>query len=383
MAIHFTNKEFKKRQANLMLELNKKKLDGILMFRQESMYYLSGYDSFGYAMFQCLYLGADGRMVLLTRAPDLAQAELTSILDDIRVWKDEAGMNPAKNLKLLLKELHCENKKLGVEYDSVGLTAHNYRLLEAALKGFCTLDDASNVVNKLRYIKSNRELEYIREAGILADDAYKEGIELTQAGAFEGDILAAMQGAVFKGGGDYAGNEFIIGSGEYALLCRYHSGPRRLSKVDQMTLEWAGCYHRYHAAMMRTVLIGEVSQEHKVMHEVATNALLACEDVLKPGNTLGDVFAAHANAMDAGGFKDHRLNACGYSMGCAYAPIWVDYPMIYENNRMLIEENMVFFLHMIIMNRDSRLAMCPGHTVIVGSNGAERLSKTTLDLEVR
>ena len=383
MAIHFTNKEFKKRQANLILELNKKKLDGILMFRQESMYYLSGYDSFGYSMFQCLYLGADGRMVLLTRAPDLAQAELTSILDDIRVWKDEAGMNPAKNLKLLLKELHCENKKLGVEYDSVGLTAHNYRLLEAALKGFCTLDDASNVVNKLRYIKSNRELEYIREAGILADDAYKEGIELTQAGAFEGDILAAMQGAVFKGGGDYAGNEFIIGSGEYALLCRYHSGPRRLSKVDQMTLEWAGCYHRYHAAMMRTVLIGEVSQEHKVMHEVATNALLACEDVLKPGNTLGDVFAAHANAMDAGGFKDHRLNACGYSMGCAYAPIWVDYPMIYENNRMLIEENMVFFLHMIIMNRDSRLAMCPGHTVIVGSNGAERLSKTTLDLEVR
>jgi Xaa-Pro dipeptidase len=383
MAIHFTNKEFKKRQANLILELNKKKLDGILMFRQESMYYLSGYDSFGYSMFQCLYLGADGRMVLLTRAPDLAQAELTSILDDIRVWKDEAGMNPAKNLKLLLKELHCENKKLGVEYDSVGLTAHNYRLLEAALKGFCTLDDASNVVNKLRYIKSNRELEYIREAGILADDAYKAGIELTQAGAFEGDILAAMQGAVFKGGGDYAGNEFIIGSGEYALLCRYHSGPRRLSKVDQMTLEWAGCYHRYHAAMMRTVLIGEVSQEHKVMHEVATNALLACEDVLKPGNTLGDVFAAHANAMDAGGFKDHRLNACGYSMGCAYAPIWVDYPMIYENNPMLIEENMVFFLHMIIMNRDSRLAMCPGHTAIVGPNGAERLSKTTLDLEVR
>ena len=383
MAIHFTNKEFKKRQANLILELNKKKLDGILMFRQESMYYLSGYDSFGYAMFQCLYLGVDGRMALLTRAPDLAQAELTSILDDIRVWKDEAGMNPAKNLKLLLKELHCENKKLGVEYDSVGLTAHNYRLLEAALKGFCTLDDASNVVNKLRYIKSNRELEYIREAGVLADDAYKAGIELTQAGAFEGDILAAMQGAVFKGGGDYAGNEFIIGSGEYALLCRYHSGPRRLSKVDQMTLEWAGCYHRYHAAMMRTVLIGEVSQEHKVMHEVATNALLACEDVLKPGNTLGDVFAAHANAMDAGGFKDHRLNACGYSMGCAYAPIWVDYPMIYENNPMLIEENMVFFLHMIIMNRDSRLAMCPGHTVIVGSNGAERLSKTTLDLEVR
>ena len=70
-------------------------------------------------------------------------------------------------------------------------------------------------------------------------------------------------------------------------------------------------------------------------------------------------------------------------MGCAYAPIWVDYPMIFEGNSMVVEENMVFFLHMIIMNRDSRLAMCPGHTVIVGSNGVERLSKTALDLEVR
>jgi Xaa-Pro dipeptidase len=70
-------------------------------------------------------------------------------------------------------------------------------------------------------------------------------------------------------------------------------------------------------------------------------------------------------------------------MGCAYAPIWVDYPMIYEGNPMVVEENMVFFLHMIIINRDNRLAMCPGHSVIVGANGVERLSQTALDLEVR
>ena len=40
------------------------------------------------------------------------------------------------------------------------------------------------------------------------------------------------------------GNEFIIGSGEHALLFRYHAGPSHLDKVDQMTLEWAGCYSR-------------------------------------------------------------------------------------------------------------------------------------------
>jgi Xaa-Pro dipeptidase len=383
MAIHFSKVEFKQRQTRVLKELDRLGLDGLLMFRQESMYYLSGYDSFGYAMFQCFYLGADGRMVLLTRAPDLAQAELTSVIDDIRIWKDEAGMEPTKNLKQLLRELGCENKILGIEYDSVGLTAHNYRLLDNALKGFCRLTDASNIVSQLRYIKSEKELEYIRKAAALADDAYDAGIKLTKAGAFEGDILAAMQGAVFQGGGTYAGNEFIIGSGEYALLCRYHAGPRHLDAIDQMTLEWAGCYRRYHAAMMRTVLVGEAKPEHHHMHTVAIEALLACEETLKPGNTLGDVFAAHARVMDAGGLKAHRLNACGYTMGCAYAPIWVDYPMIFEDNPMLIEENMVFFLHMIVMNRESRLAMCPGHSVIVGAEDVERLSRTPLNLEIK
>ena len=383
MSIHFTKKEFNSRQSKAIAALDERSLDGLLMFRQESMYYLSGYDSFGYAMFQCLYLGSDGRMALLTRAPDLAQAELTSILDDIRIWKDVAGMNPAQNLKQLLKELGCENKNLGIEYDSVGLTAHNYRLLDSALAGFCKLSDASDLINKLRYIKSEKELEYTRTAATLADDAYDAGIQLTKAGAFEGDILAAMQGAVFRGGGTYAGNEFIIGSGEHALLCRYHAGPRYLDTVDQLTLEWAGCYRRYHAAMMRTVLIGEAKPEHHHMHDIATEALLACEETLQPGNTLGEVFEVHAKVMDAGGLREHRLNSCGYTMGCAYAPIWVDYPMIYENNPMVIEENMVFFLHMIIMNRDNRLAMCPGHSVIIGSNGAERLSRTGLNLEIK
>jgi len=383
VAVHFTKKEFAQRQLRAITELNKRSLDGILMFQQESMYYLTGYDSFGYAMFQCLYMGADGRMVLLTRAPDLAQAELTSIIEDIRVWKDESGMNPAQDLKKLMKEFNCENKIIGIEYDSVGLTAHNYLLVADELNNFCTLADASDLINQLRYRKSDRELEYIRKAANLADDAYDAGIKLTKAGAFEGEILAAMQGAVFRGGGTYAGNEFIIGSGDHALLCRYHSGPRYIDKVDQMTLEWAGCYRRYHAAMMRTVLIGDIKPEHLDMHSVATDALKACEDVLKPGNTLGDVFKAHAMVMDKGGYRQHRLNACGYSMGCAFAPIWVDYPMIYEGNQMVIEQDMVFFLHMIIMNRENRLAMCPGHTVVVGSNGVERLSRTTLSLELR
>jgi Xaa-Pro dipeptidase len=87
--------------------------------------------------------------------------------------------------------------------------------------------------------------------------------------AFEGDILADMQGAVFRGGGDYAGNEFIIGSAERALLCRYASGRRHLDAQDQLTLEWSGAYARYHAAMMQTLVIGKANTAQRHMHSVA------------------------------------------------------------------------------------------------------------------
>ena len=55
-------------------------------------------------------------------------------------------------------------------------------------------------------MKSPAEIACHRRAAELADDALDAGMAETRAGAFEGDILAAMQGAVFKGGGDYAGN---------------------------------------------------------------------------------------------------------------------------------------------------------------------------------
>ena len=62
----------------------------------------------------------------------------------------------------------------------------------------------------MRSVKSPREIEYARRAATLADDAWDEAVRLARPGAFEGDILAAMQGAVFRGGGDYAGNEFFL-----------------------------------------------------------------------------------------------------------------------------------------------------------------------------
>ena len=166
------------------------------------------------------------------------------------MYKRQAEANPAVQLKQVLDEFGCRNRRLGVEYDAYGLTAKNGKLLEAALAGFCDLEDASDLVSRLRVVKSETELAYVRKAAELADLAYDEAYRLAGAGANEGDILAAMQGIIFSGDGDYPGNEFIIGSGPDALLCRYKSGRRKLDSRDQLTLEWAAAYRHYHLSLI-------------------------------------------------------------------------------------------------------------------------------------
>ena len=260
----------------------------------------------------------------------------------------------------MLDDLGLLGSRFGVEYDTHGLTAANGRALDEALKSFGALEDASDLIPALRMVKSPAELAYVRRAAELADDALDAGLKLIRPGADEGKILAAMQRAVFAGGGDYPGNPFIIGSGEDALLCRTKTGRRNLAANDQITLEFAGVFRLYHVALMRTVIVGEPSTRHRELHAACAEALAACEAAMRPGEMFGEVFDAHARVMEAHGMTRHRLNACGYSLGARYAPSWMDPPMFYRDNPVAIAPNMVLFAHMILDGFRRRGSDVPG-----------------------
>ncbi|MGA0564656.1 M24 family metallopeptidase [Ancylobacter sp. VNQ12] len=382
MALHFTAPEFARRKERLLAELAARRLDGLLMFQQESMYWLTGYDTFGFCFFQSLWLGADGRMALLTRSADLRQAQHTSLIDDVRIWTDRADATPQDQLRDMVASLGGTGGHIGVEYESYGLTAANGKKLDAAFDGFATLEDASRLVDHLRAVKSPAEIIYVRQAAKLALAARDAAIAAIAPGVDEGTVLASMQGAIFEGGGDYPANEFIIGSGRDALLCRYKAGRRKLDSEDQITLEWAGAYRHYHAAMMETVIVGPPRDRHLELFAAAKQALEACAHAIVPGKTAGEVFAAHAHVMDGHGLEKHRLAACGYSLGAKFTPSWMDPPMFYADNQWVLEPGMVMFAHMILMDSESETAMCLGRTFLVGVNGNECLTDAPLDLIV-
>ena len=377
--LHFSDTEFARRKAATETAMEAAQLDGLLCFAPESQFWLTGHDTFGFCFFQCLIIGA-AEPHILVRSADLIQAELTSNLRNIHVWTDGEGVDPALDLRNLLENLGFAGKTLGIEMNTHGLTARNWQRVEAALDGFATLVDASALISQLRLVKSDEELVYVRRAAELADDALDAGVEVIEAGASEADVLAHMQGAVLAGGGDYPGNEFIVGSGDHALLCRYQSGRRVLDENDQLTLEWAGAYRHYHAAMMRTVVVGAPDPSHLAMQAAGEEALLACEDALRPGAPMADVFDTHVRVFERHGLGHARLNACGYSLGARFAPSWMEDQMFYAGAATEMAEGMVFFLHMILMNREAGTANCLGRTSLITSNGAEPLSRHALDL---
>ena len=375
MALHFTEEELKSRRDRVVAELQASGLAALLIFRQESMYYLTGYDTTGYSQFQCLYLGADGTLVLLTRSADLRQARLTSVIEDIRIWVDSAGVIPGQDLWAILEEQGCRGQRVGVELEAWCLTGRRWEYVRAAMEGKCQWEDASELVSRLRLVKSDAEIEYVRQAGVLADEAWLAAQRTAKAGTPEQDVLAAMTSAVFRGGGDYTATRFIIGSGETALNVRNFTGYRTLGDNDQLQLEFGGAYRHYHACLMRTILTGEPGPRHVAMHAACSGALQACKDACRPGATFGDIFQAHADALDSAGFGDNKLNACGYSLGALYPPTWMDWPMIFRDNPVVIEPNMVIFMHMILLDADNVLAMSVGDTVITTATGCETLTQ--------
>ncbi|MPT21573.1 MAG: aminopeptidase P family protein, partial [Starkeya sp.] len=187
MTLHFTGPEFERRRQRLLAAMAEQRLDGLLMFQQESMYWLTGYDTFGFCFFQCLVVKADGSMVLMTRSADLRQARHTSNIENVVVWTDRDNANPASDLRNILTELDLLGTRIGIEYQTHGLTGANARKLDEQLQSFAKLYDASGMVDRLRLLKSPAEIAYAKRAAELSDDILDAAIKLTKGGASETD----------------------------------------------------------------------------------------------------------------------------------------------------------------------------------------------------
>ena len=374
MNLHFPRTEFETRIARACQRMAQQNLDGLLLFKQESMYYLTGYDTDGFVLFQTLFLSVDGSLTLVTRSADRVQAAYTSIIEDIRIWVDAGDANPGKDVRVMLESHGMGGKRIGIEYDAYGLSASRGRMLDNALEGFCETTDASDLVRRQRLVKSAAELDYLRKAGEICQAVQQEAVSLSVPGAFEGDIRSAMHRVVWSHDGDTPAHVWPMGSGPSAQLVRYKSGGRYIGQEDQVFHEFAAAYRHYHAALTFALVTGKASEAHRVMFEVCHQALQACKEALRAGRTVGEVFESHRQAFIAGGFGESYLNVCGYTMGAMFPPTWMEDPLIREADPQVLESGMTFFMHMLMVDRRSGHMMALGEQAIVTEGACESIT---------
>jgi Xaa-Pro dipeptidase len=384
MGLHFTPEEFAARQAACRRKIAEQGLDAILLFKQESMYYLTGYDTSGYLYFQTMLVGADGTLALLTRSGDLASAKETSVVRDITVWVDRADANPGHDIRDLLAQRGFAGKRVGIEYQAFGLTAARGKMLDAALDGFCVCLDASSLVDALRQVKSETELVFVRKAAALTQRAHETANRLTVPGARLAPLRAAMLAAAVEGGGDPPGVRWPIACGAGALVVRYFTGSQdgEVGANDQVTHEIGVPYRHYYSVIMHTIVTGKPDPRHRDMFAACRAALDAAEGRMQSGATFGDIFAAQADAFVNAGYAGQFLNACGYPLGATYPPTWVEQPIICRDHPLVLKSGMVLFLYMILQDHRSGLAMSLGETALVTTAGAERLTQAPRELVV-
>ncbi|MCJ8521080.1 Xaa-Pro dipeptidase [Pseudorhizobium tarimense] len=371
--LKFEAAEFAGRLAATRRRMRERGLDALIVFAQESHYWLTSYDTAGYVFFQAgLVLADDGSdTVLLTRTPDLRQANVASLYEEVRVWLNSEDANPANDLRAIMAEKGLAGKKVGVEYATYGLTGANARIVDTALDGFCATEDASDIVRTGRLVKSAAELQHVRMAGKLADAAVRAAIDVTKPGIPDTVLSGAALTSMLAGGGDIPSGGPLVNSGPRALYGRGIGGPRLIEEQDQILLELAGSHCRYHVVIEHTLVTGKPDPRQLSMLSVAKEALDRIKDAARAGAALGTLDDIHRKVLDNAGFAKARYAACGYALGCTFKPTWMEVPpMIYSGNPLIITPGMVFFVHIMIPDAETGLTAGVGQTFAITESGA-------------
>jgi|TARA_B110000914_G_scaffold32425_1_gene25245 Xaa-Pro dipeptidase len=374
---HFSREEFSQRQHKTRKHLQKLELDGLLLFKIEDMYWLTGYESDGFCIFGSMFIGTDGALTHLARPADLGNLSYSSICEDVRISPDTEDSTRAEHIKDMLRSLGMEGKKIGIQVDTMGLTPRLFLEISEILDGWCELTVAPDFIRILRLVKSPQELNYFRKAGEVMDIVMDKVIEATYPGAFEGDIYATFYDTLFRLDADLPAHIPPLGSGDSALNLRYTSKRKNVSENDQVTLELGLAYRHYHVACMGVVLTGpEINNRHLKMHKTSVTALDEVQAALRPGTTVGELFDIYKETLEEHGEHDAVLTVAGYTMGAMWPPTWMEEPMIFEGNPLVLEENMTFFTHMILNDRETGLSMAVGETAIVTKDAPEIITHT-------
>jgi len=381
----FERSEYQARIDRALAAMRVEGLDALLLFQQESMYYLFGYDQIGYWVYQTILLPADGSgPTALCRRADELMIRDSPFIEDVRTWWDDGDRDPSWSTAQLLEDrnLLSPAKRVGIEKKSHALLAYYYDLLREHTRGRAQLIDASDAITELRLIKSPAEMAYMRRAGQIMDQAFAAAFEAIRPGARECDVNAAVMSTMSSLGADFPAVAPPIAFGERTLTQTHGAATERPVRLgDAFTIEIGVPYKRYHSVAVHSGVAGEPQEELQDLFHQLNDGIEAGLEVIGPGVTTAAVASTVIGRLEAHGLP-RKGRHVGYGIGIGYPPSWIDNLRIKETDTHVLREGMTFFLFVAARTKTGERCLYLGEPLAVTGTTVERLSALPRELRV-
>jgi Xaa-Pro dipeptidase/ectoine hydrolase len=283
----------------------------------------------------------------------------------------------------IIKQKKWDKLSIGLEMDSHYFTAYCYEKIKQGLPN-AKLKDSERLVNWVRLVKSNIEINYMKSAALIAEKGMKTAMETINPGIRQCDAVAEIQRALFKGtpefGGEYAGITTLLPTGKGTSASHLTASQDNFVEGEATIVEVSGVYKRYHVPLARTVLLGKPEQKKVDAMKATIEALETGISVVKPGNTADDVAQKFWGVLDKYNIK--KESRTGYSIGIGYPPDWGEHTLnISKGDKTILQPNVTF--HMIAVMQFGDWGVEASESVRATETGGELFCNISKELYIK
>ena len=386
----FTKDEYKERLKKTKQSMQQKGIELLISQDTNNMNYLTGYDAWSFYYSQCVLVHVDlEEPICFVRAQDAGGAYIKTYLkkENIIVYKEKYihtwPTHPYDALIDFIKERKWEKSNIGVEMDSHYFTAFCYEKLKQGLPN-ANIKDSKRLVNWVRLIKSDAEINLMKVAAKISENAMKVAMDFINPGVRQCDAVAEIQRALFRGtseiGGEYSSIAVLLPTGKGTSASHLTATDEKFVKGEATVVELSGVTKRYHCPMARTVHLGKPEQKKIDAMKATNEALNEGISVAKPGNTADDVAQKFWRVLDKYNIK--KESRTGYSIGIGYPPDWGEHTLnIYKGDKTILKPNVCF--HMIAVMQFGDWGVEASESVRITDKGSELFCNFPKDLHIK
>ena len=371
--LYFTQEEYDSRVGKVRAEMAADGLDGLIVVSPANLHYLSGYYTFSISNLTALIVPADGELGVLTASCEIPAAVLSGYVEDVVSFAWNEDHLVASKFADMLEARGLGGKRIGIEMNRGGPVPGLVAATESKLPN-ASFVDASDLVERVRKVKSAKELEYMREAGRMTVEGAEASLRAIAPGVTDNALAEVGYSTMIGAGSEFLSTPPIVTTGYRASW--HHTTFRRLplNPGEVAFLEYSACYHRYNAPIMRTGVLGQPSPDIRRIADAAEQTLDLVIENAKAGRTSHDVASAALKAF--AGLEDEIwfMGICGYSVGSGFPPTWADgATFIAQGNDEVLQAGMAF--HLPIMFRSPRnFGIGLSETIAITDDGCEILT---------